>query len=515
MMKNYAALIFVFLGLNTQADLLLEQTPSYIKGKNCIQQNYAKSEYDDFDKLYEKVSCVEKIEITESGDILNLNCPQDPLFEDYFTNGKKHSWNNNCLRSDRNSNLKRYENVNCSCVVEGLKNKHKEDFQKNIDQFKKDLTKKALGNIGNRLLTKIDQVKKTDNAVSALNPQSHCFNENTNKVLKQILASRSCSSGLKERIQSAFGEGLNIKLGENETEKDAIEKLVQGLNGTNELQGKENQNGCFKDSNEFSKRYNAWSTHTGIVKLSPLFDEFIKDATSDKNPTPWQLKKDFNRYIKEKNIDLHPTIQALINNHPRNFFRDIQNRGENINTLEDFLNDNDGRWRKNSVHTVNKMCAYVITDLRNTLCPSANFAFDDPSFIDMIYTDKNKEKNEKNKQELLDKDLELKALYCENKELHSIDSKAKSLSIKAIYKGRKSSSIKTRRLTDQDFHGAINSLESGKREASQKVIDNLFKKSFEGKNLPKDVENHRKLGIVKHFMDAMLVDGKLFKEKAN
>jgi hypothetical protein len=508
-MKNIFVITLYLLTINTQADLLLEQTEAYKKGKSCIEQNYAADSFEDFDKLYSKVSCVNKVQVNKDGEIENLNCPEDPLFEDFFTNGKSHTWNNSCIRSDRNTTLKRFENVNCDCVTESLKAEYKDSLDDKMAEFKKNLTSRALKNIGSRLLTKIDEVKNTDRAVSAMNESTHCFNENTKLILQKFLGQKSCSEKIAGRINDAFGDGLGLDINDKTTPGQAIDQLINGLNSKSPEMESIAKKSCFENNKEFNKYYNSWSTHPGAVKLGPIFDEFIKGRDLDS----YSLNSELQSYLDRKNIKLHPTLQSLVKQNTKELLLDIDRRDNSTKTLDDFLNANDGKWRKKSIHTVNKMCAYVIKDLHNTLCPSADFAYDDPEFIDMVYKSDDPYQQEMNDKEKIDKDLELKALYCKKKELHSIDSSAKSLALKAKYKKLKDSDIKTQWITGEDFHNTISNFKSGDFKAAKVALNALFDKSFGGKELPREVEQHRKLGIVNSFMDAMLVDGKILQEK--
>ncbi|WP_127717643.1 hypothetical protein [Halobacteriovorax sp. HLS] len=503
-MKYLALLILVQINL-ISANVILEEDPSYIKGKSCLQKMYEKDDFADFDKINSKVSCLKKVEVDKAGKISNLNCPSDPFFEDYFTNGSSHKYQNTCLRSDRNSKLKRFENVNCDCVEESLKNIHKEDYPKKIATYKKKLNDLALSNIGKRLTNKISILKKTDRALSSNNPENYCFNGKNKYIINKMVSNGKCP-GLNERLNKAFAKQLGFTLDENTPPTEAINLLLDSINAPEEHLKNVSKNSCFKSDSEFNQYYNAWSTHPGYVNMNETFDGFTKNLDLD-SPT---LNDDFYKYLRKNKIELHPTLRTLAHENLRKLLGAVKDQTSKGQTnLEDFLKGNNNEWTDKAIHSVNKMCAYVMADMKKLLCPSADFALDDPEFIEMIHESSDEETNSKNQDSLIENDLELKAIYCENKDINQVDENAKALAIKAMYKNLQKGNYKTKYITSEKFEQVINDFKNSNKFNPDEVIEDLFNLSFADQKLPKEIETHRKLGILNALTDNIIVDQKL------
>jgi hypothetical protein len=495
--------------INTKATVIVEESDANKSGKLCIQNIYKDDNYIDLEKINSKVTCVKKVSVDDKGAIQNLNCPNDPFFEDYFSNGYSHRYKNNCLRNDRNSTVQLFENVDCNCVDQSLKNETKgenKDYSKRIDNFKNRLRDKALDNLGKRLTNKITNLKKADRSLSWDNDQKYCFNENTQIILNKMITNSTCDTDLMaERINKAFGENLDINVAKGTNHKDALSQLIQGLQAPQDNIKETGKNSCFPNSKEFGNYYNSWSNHHGFVSLNDTFGDFLKNH----DPSSYSIKEDFYNYAKKNNIKLHPTLEIIAQNKLGKFLSDVKQAlttGE-VN-LEDFLLANNKKWQLEASKIVNKTCAYVVKDIKNLICPKADFAFDDPEFVEMIY-EEGTDNKEQVRENINNDDLELKALYCRNKEIHQVDHNAKTLEIKAKYKKKRNSQAITRWISSTEFSSIINDNTISSVDAAREKIEGLFKKSFENHSLKPEDATNRKLGILNAFIDNTFMNGKV------
>ncbi|OUR97786.1 hypothetical protein A9Q84_06190 [Halobacteriovorax marinus] len=493
------------------------------EGIKCLQKQYgidingAKSS-----AIVEKMNCSQKAQVSKDGEITNLNCPNDPVFEGFFTRGYSHKYQNNCLRSDRNKTTNIYENVNCACVRETLKGDFKGNEEKQeqllkdrLKQFKKDLTVKANAKIGAKLVGKFKNIIKTDIILGTDKKKRHCFNKKFPTKLMNFINSKSCDGhreNLGKRMKALFGDSLDLDIADEDTNEAIIAKFKNALNNTNKsAYGKVSADSCLKDSPNFKKLFIKSVNQPRFVQMDETFDGFLKHRNLKySNPNAGNLKDDFYKYFKDKNIQLHPILQSMAHNDLRGLLKNIQARTKAGMTLDDFLRSNKGENQKLALESSKMMCAYAFGDMTNVLCPKADLAFDDPKLIDSIFSSTNSRENSDLEKFKKSNILNLKALYCEQNDLHSIDKDGKILLLKEKFSQLQESKIKTRRLKTQDFDKSISILDKGSaKEAMNHLMLDLNDQIAISKSGDKiteeevrdEVVTHRKLGRLNHFID--------------
>ncbi len=494
-MRELLVILFCLISVSTLAnpnEELLAQ-----KGVSCLKDQYSIFDGNNLQNISDKVNCREKVSITKDNKISNLDCPDNTIFEAFLTSSPSSRKINTCLRSNRNNSPELFENVNCDCVEESLKNDYKDDFDKKTREFKDDLRARMQKNIGERIKKKVDYIRNSEILLSGNSARS-CFDGGMFKHRFQRLTDLyNCGGNSKkaiERIQGIFGESFNISANPNSLD-ESIANLIKGIqDSTSSGSGiVSNTNSCFQDSKEMQRKYLAMKYDDRMVNLKASFGDFIKNRNLH-SPT---LHQDFNKYIKEKNIDLHPIIRSLAKNNLSSFLAEIDNdRSGKELTLNQLMNGSrKNEWLRNLALANRNTCISIADELAQTVCSEADIAYDDPSFIE-TFLDNNQDFKNKNL-------LNLKNLYCEKKDLHSIDAEGRLL----VYKSK----VNTNRAIplDQDkrrdWDGIARNLFSGKPEEALKHLSSAVERGigfYESDTHKQNTERIRRLDSIKGFMMA-------------
>ncbi|WP_417336396.1 hypothetical protein [Halobacteriovorax marinus] len=419
-MKAFFTTFLLLINSGVYADLVSEEL-SAKNGISCLKQQYGIFDSKNLENISNKVNCNQEVSVTNENKIVNLDCPSNPIFQNFLKNESSTYKKNNCLRVDRNKSPSIFENINCDCVTESLKNDYKDKYDQKRREFKDQLQAKLQDNIGKRLKKKIEYIKNSQILLARGHSNRGCFNSPMfAKHLRRMNESDNCRAGSEEAIKrmgAFFGDEFNIADTKNLPE--AINSLIDGINNHSSLGKGMNYsaNSCFADPAQMERKYINMKYDAKLVGLKSTFSDFIKNNNLN---SPY-LNQNFNNYVKEKGIDLHPHIRSLSKNHLRDLLIEIDNdKRDKELTLNDLFKGTNGRkWLKNLGIASRGECISIANQISDLICEDAALAYDDPTLVEEFLQNDEEYKN-KNL-------LNLKSLYCENKDLHSVDPEGKLL----------------------------------------------------------------------------------------
>ncbi|WP_372654488.1 hypothetical protein [Halobacteriovorax sp.] len=466
-------LIFILLVLSSSsvyADLINEELIAK-KGISCLKDQYSIFDTKNLKNISDTVNCVEEVKITDNNEIQNLDCPEQPIFNSFLNSQSKYQRKSTCLRKDRNQSPDIYENINCACVTESLKNDYGEDFSKKNSQFKKELKEKIQKNIGERFKKKIETIKNNEILLTESGGTVRsCFDRSFFKEKFLRLANlKGCSSNTEkaiERIENIFGDALGI-----DVNKDSIDETLDNLlNGIKQEASLGNaistgKNSCFRDSKDMERKYIRMKYDDKAVNLKASFGSFIKGRDLN-SPT---IRQEFNQFVKDQGMDLHPLIKTLTRNNLPAFLKEIDNdrSGKELTLNKLLTGTNQRRWMNYLAMSSRIDCVSTADEIVQTICTDAEIAYDDPIVIETFLEEDDTDFKNKNT-------LDLKNLYCEKKDLHSIDKKGRLL----VYKNKLESNLNPEHIMNTEFQhtikGVIKSFNDRAPLEGLKILEDKF-----------------------------------------
>lgn len=503
-MKLLFTLLFTLSSYNTFSNTVTEELIAQ-KGISCLKEQYSIFDSKNLQNISDKVNCNQKVSITTDNKLSNLDCPSSPIFESFLVSDHTNRIPSSCLRNSRNNSPDLYENTNCECVTESLKIDYKDKYNEKTKEFKEILNKKIRKNIGKRIKKKIEFIK---NSNILLGNSNSCFNKKffPAMVIKQT-EFYNCSENSEQalnRIKDIFGESLGVEIKENDLDT-SLKNLIESVKKTGNLGNTQQlaKNSCFQDTKQLEEKYIQMKYDDKLIDLKETFGDFIKGRNLN-SPT---LNQDFNNYINNKGIDLHPHIRSLSKDHLSSFLKEIDNNKNSKGlTLNQFLNGpNKRKWLHNLAIANRSQCPGIAQDIAKTICSDANMAYDDPHLINTFLKD-DKEFQVKNS-------LNLKALYCEKKDIHTIDSKGKLLVYKSkLDLGDDSISDKNKA---KDLENITRSLQNQKPEEALEHIHKSIERQMSYSPVAENMKNTQRLKLLDELKNFVFISNadKIFKGK--
>ena len=471
MRAKFATLLFLMsavISASQSNDELLAQ-----KGLNCLKDEYSIFDSKNLQEISDKVNCREKVTVSKDNRVSNLDCPDNPIFESFLVSDYSSKKRNTCLRSDRNTSPEIFENINCACVSESLKNDYKDNVPEKVAEFKEQLKAKVQRNIGEKLKKKLEYIKNSEILLSANKKKRSClggeFFERRLSTLTTLYNCGSNSAQAISKINDIFGAALGIDVNPDSFD-ESLNNLVQGIKGINSLdeaQGKKSQSSCFESPEQMQRKFIHMKYNDKMVNLKASFGGFIKN----RNLNSSTLIDDFNKYIKEKSIDLHPHIRSLAKNNLSDFLSEIDNdrSGKELTLNQLLTGPHQDKWMEKLGMANRSTCASITTEIAKTICSTANIAYDDPSLIETFLDDEEdfKVKNA----------LNLKNLYCEKKDLHTVDPEGKLLVLKSKLVNNEENASKQD--SSNDWLAISESIHNQRPDEAVKRLFNSIKKGIE------------------------------------
>ncbi|GEM_PF-4070961 len=480
-MRTALITLIVLINSSSFGDLINEELIAK-KGIRCLKEQYSIFNTKNLKNISDKVNCVEEVKITKDNKIQNLDCPDQPIFNTFLNTQKKYQRSSSCLDKSRNQSPNIYENINCDCVTESLKNDYGDDLEKKNLEFKEKLKQKIQKNIGERFKRKIQTIKNNEILLTEKNKKVRsCFSRNFFKEKFLRLANlKGCASNSKEaidRIQNMFGNTLGIKINKDSID-ETFDNLLNGIKQEASLGQniKRSVNSCFQDPKEMEKKYIRMKYDENAVNLKASFGSFIKGRDLN-SPT---LREEFNNYVKESGMDIHPLIKTLTRDNLPAFLKEIDNdrSGKELTLNQLLTGKNKNRWMKFLAMSSKIDCISTADELAQAICTDADLAYDDPTLIETFLEEDQDFKNKNT--------LGLKNLYCEQKDLHTIDKNGRLL----VYKNKLDSNLDPNHLMNNQFKKDITSvIKSLNNNDSKKALD-LLEDQFLGKKNSNSYKNN-------------------------